>query len=68
MNINKVIVESIFVGALFNIVYNQIPENIPLKVFVTAASIHIAMELFGINKWYCRNGAACTANTTQGVQ
>lgn len=59
MNINKVLIEAAFVGAFFNIVYNQIPENIPFKVFVTAAIIHIAWEILGINRWYCKNGAAC---------
>ena len=65
MNINKVLGEAAFVGAFFNIVYNQVPENIPFKVFVTAAVIHIAWELFGINRWYCKNGAACEKVTGQ---
>lgn len=65
MNINKVLTEAAFVGAFFNIVYNQIPENIPFKVFVTAAVIHIAWELLGINRWYCKNGAACEKVTPQ---
>lgn len=65
MNINKVLIEAAFVGAFFNIVYNQIPENIPFKVFVTAAVIHIAWELLGINRWYCKNGAACEKVTSQ---
>ena len=68
MNINKVLIEAAFVGAFFNIVYNQIPENIPFKVFVTAAIIHIASEILGINRWYCKNGAACEKVIGQSSQ
>lgn len=29
------------------------------SLFLTGVLVHILCELFGINKWYCKNGTAC---------
>jgi len=30
-----------------------------ISLFLTGFLIHLFCELVGINKWYCKNGAAC---------
>jgi hypothetical protein len=29
------------------------------SLFATGFAVHIACEVLGMNKWYCRNGDAC---------
>ena len=31
-------------------------------VFASGAVLHLAMELIGANKWYCKNGNACKSS------
>ena len=31
-----------------------------LSLFLTGLLIHLICEYTGINKWYCRNGSACS--------
>ena len=59
MNINKVIIESIFVGAMFNIAYNQIPEHIPFRVPMTGAILYILMRFFRLDARYCSRAHPC---------
>lgn len=33
-----------------------------IKLFLIGVTTHVLCELFGINKWYCTNGAACSKN------
>lgn len=33
--------------------------NVGLSLFVTGALVHLLAEASGVNKWYCKNGAAC---------
>ena len=33
-----------------------------LSLFITGFLIHVLCELVGVNKWYCKNGAACKKN------
>lgn len=28
-------------------------------LFLTGVTIHLSAEVSGVNKWYCKNGAAC---------
>lgn len=30
-----------------------------LSYFITGCLIHLICEATGVNKWYCKNGAAC---------
>jgi hypothetical protein len=30
-----------------------------ISLFMTGVFVHIICEVFGINKWYCKNGYAC---------
>lgn len=32
-----------------------------LGYFITGCLIHIICEIFLVNKWYCKNGFACTS-------
>lgn len=32
-----------------------------MSLFLTGFTIHILCEYFGVNKWYCRHGSACSA-------
>lgn len=31
-----------------------------IALFFTGVSVHLLCEVLGINKWYCKNGNACT--------
>ena len=59
MNINKTVIESIFVGAMFNIAFNQIPEHIPFRVPMTAAILYIIIRFFRIDARYCSRAHPC---------
>lgn len=37
-------------------------KNEAVFMFVVGFLIHLVFELLGMNKWYCKNGAACTRN------
>ena len=41
---------------LFN---NQL-ANVGLALFVTGLLVHLLAEVSGVNKWYCKNGYACS--------
>jgi hypothetical protein len=30
-----------------------------ISLFLTGVLIHFCFEIFGVNKWYCKNGSAC---------
>ena len=69
----KVLVEAMAVGAslaIFNrilknvtrhVKFHTYPEDL-LYMFFLGASFHMLCELFGVNKWYCKNGNACRLN------
>lgn len=60
------IVVSFGVGALFSVdlpaVCKKWNKNyrMELCLFLTGFIIHLVCELSGINKWYCKNGNACS--------
>lgn len=31
-----------------------------ISLFLTGFALHFLCELFGINKWYCQHGSACS--------
>lgn len=31
-----------------------------MSLFLTGVSVHFLCEITGINKWYCKNGVACS--------
>ena len=66
MKIEPVLKEGIMVGLLTILVGTFIsklmtPNKLTLFLFWTGFTIHILCEYFGVNKWYCRHGSACSA-------
>lgn len=56
-------IEVVSVGAMtygaFMIVSRLMPRSdLPTQLFVTGASLHLSLELMGVNKWYLMHGAA----------
>ena len=56
-------IEVVSVGAMtygaFMIVSKLMPRSsLPTQLFVTGASLHLSLELMGVNKWYLLNSAA----------
>lgn len=54
------------IGALGFVLVTQLIPARTLKSraaagFVVAAGIHVFFEIIGWNKYYCKNGAACSA-------
>lgn len=53
------------VGRLFSVKLEEVCKKwnknhvMELSLFFTGFFVHILCELLGINKWYCKNGAAC---------
>lgn len=60
--LTKVFIEALFVGILLVIVGKfTLRNNIDIKkLFITGIIVHILCEIVGLNRWYCKNGAACT--------
>lgn len=62
----KLLIEAVFVGftvSAFTRVMKLTDlvntENDILFVFIIGVLLHLIFELFGFNKWYCKNGVAC---------
>lgn len=36
--------------------------RVAFSYFITGFVIHLGMEAFGANRWYCKNGVACKEN------
>lgn len=60
---NKTCLEATVVGCMLTILYKQLPQGTPFRVFFTGFFAHLARELLGINRWYCQNGNACMKKT-----
>lgn len=65
----KLIIEAVAVGFglvvlwyLFNIINKRFSnkDNIIISLFIVGALFHLIAEFSGVNKWYCRNGNACS--------
>tara|TARA_Y100000389_G_scaffold186751_1_gene207449 strand:+ start:1545 stop:1742 length:198 start_codon:yes stop_codon:yes gene_type:complete len=35
-------------------------DNLIISLFIVGASFHLIAEFTGMNKWYCKNGNACS--------
>ncbi len=59
--LTKVLIEALFVGILLVVVGKfTLGNNTDVKkLFITGVIVHIICEIVGLNKWYCKNGAAC---------
>jgi len=56
----KILSEAVVVGIILLVVGRIIMGPVDfLKLFVTGFAVHFLCEVSGINKWYCKNGAAC---------
>jgi hypothetical protein len=60
-------VEAIVVGvilvviwALLNPILGNFTDNPLVILFIVGALTHFGFEAAGANKWYCKNGHACT--------
>jgi len=64
----KLIIEALVVGLGLMILWyvmNMVDQNVWKKnmlvsMFITGAVFHLIAEFSGVNKWYCRNGNACS--------
>ena len=65
----KLLIEAIFVGLSLAIFTHMIKiadviktDNHFVFMFIVGFLIHLVFEALGLNKWYCKNGAACSRN------
>lgn len=64
----KLIIEALVVGLGLMVLWyvmNMVDQNVWKKnmlvsMFITGAVFHLIAEFSGVNKWYCRNGNACS--------
>ena len=66
----KLIIEAVAVGFGLVVLWyllTQLSEkvsnkkNIVVSLFIAGALFHLIAEFLGLNKWYCKNGNACSA-------
>ena len=65
----KLLIEAFFVGlslAVFTHII-KIADVVNTKnhfvfMFVVGFLLHLVFEVLGMNKWYCKNGSACSGN------
>ena len=65
----KLLIEAIFVGLSLAVFTHFIKiadvlntKNHFLFMFAVGFMIHLVFEALGLNRWYCKNGAACSRN------
>lgn len=51
-------VVTIIIGYCIELLCSQLPK--PLYLFILGSCIHLICEMTGVNKYYCKNGVACT--------
>ncbi len=65
----KLIIEASAVGLglvvlwyLFSMLSEKVSnkDNLIISLFIVGASFHLIAEFTGMNKWYCKNGNACS--------
>jgi hypothetical protein len=58
----KVITEAVVVGLMLAAAGTTFLKKLDFKsLFILGAAFHLLCEMLGINRWYCANGAACSA-------
>ena len=55
----KVIVEAVVVGISLLVFAKALKMLNVTNLFVVGFLIHLVFEILGLNKWYCKHGAAC---------
>ena len=56
-----VVREAVVVGLILAVAGMTLLNKLDfISLFILGVSFHISCELFGINKWYCRHGVACS--------
>tara|TARA_B110000858_G_C17798317_1_gene473745 strand:+ start:215 stop:415 length:201 start_codon:yes stop_codon:yes gene_type:complete len=65
----KLLIEAFFVGLSLAVFTHMIKiadivktDNHFVFMFIVGFLIHLMFEILGLNKWYCKNGAACSRN------
>jgi len=57
----KVVNEAVVVGLMLAAAGTTFLKRIDFKsLFILGATFHLLCEMFGINRWYCAHGAACS--------
>jgi hypothetical protein len=58
----------VVIGMLMHLVASKFKKHdmndnivLALYLFIAGAVFHLLYEYFGINKWYCKNGVACSS-------
>lgn len=55
----KVIVEAVVVGISLLVFAEGLKMLNVTNLFVVGFLIHLVFEILGLNRWYCKHGAAC---------
>lgn len=65
----KLLSEAVFVGLSLAVFTYAVKiadvmktDNHFIFMFIIGFLIHLVFEALGLNKWYCKNGAACSRN------
>lgn len=68
MEKGSVLIEAIVVGFVIAFILYLLQRfdtmkqrNIWVQIFISGFLGHLIFEALGINRWYCRHGAACAA-------
>lgn len=56
--ITKILTEAVVVGIILMVVGKFTGPNF----FFAGFLVHLLCEITGLNRWYCKNGAACISN------
>lgn len=57
----KVVTEAVVVGLMLATAGTTFLKKLDFtSLFILGATFHLLCEVFGINRWYCANGAACS--------
>ena len=57
---NKLLTEAVVIGVCTGLFNKLMNTGKFLPMFLFGVFIHLAFEFLGLNKWYCKNGNACS--------